>query len=137
MKKGYGFLQIMTTAIVAGAAIGGVVWLTGGFNRMRIRKINSFIGFDPNYYKDHQVTMSYSRAKELADRVYSAGGLINDDEAAFKSVLQEAGTVANLSLISAMFGQRHEQSMADYYTWYMDDRGETKVIVDLLKKLKH
>ena len=90
-------------------------------------------GFDPNYYRPTKVTISSDRAKKLADQLYRAGGLFNDDEGAFYSALEQAGSADNLSYIAKLFAIRHGQSLAEYITYYLDDMTESDRIKDILK----
>lgn len=131
-----GTINMVITLGAVAVAVVGVVGINKWFNQRRIKMIEEFGGFDPNYQYTHQVTITHERAKILADQIYDAGGYINDDEGAILSALSEAGTKANLSRISHYFAQRHSKSMGDYITYYMDDRSETKQLIDVLKKLK-
>jgi hypothetical protein len=134
--RGRGTINTVLTLAAVGIAVFGVVGINKWFNQRRIKLIEEFGGFDPNYQYSHNVTITHERAKILADQIYNAGGLINDDEGAILSALSESGTKANLSRVSHYFAQRHSQSMGDYITWYMDDKSETKQLIDVLQKLK-
>jgi len=94
--------------------------------------IKDYKGFDPQYARLSKVTLSDSRAKILADKVYDAGGVFNDDEDTFYAVLTEAGTPDNLSMVSHYFQIRHGKSMADWYTYYMSDNDEVFRIKQIL-----
>jgi hypothetical protein len=93
-------------------------------------------GFDPTYWQNRTVTLSWDRAKQLAANVYNAGGVFNDDESAFYAVLQEAKTYANLSFIAYNFQNKYKQSLAEYYAYYLDAPEEQQKIKTILQELK-
>jgi hypothetical protein len=65
-------------------------------------------GLDPNYGGD-AATISQTRAIQLADTINSGINTLfsADDEATIYSALQEAGSAANLSKITAYYNYRH------------------------------
>jgi hypothetical protein len=90
-------------------------------------------GFNPDYSSAFRTTISVARAKELAVKIKNAGGYINDTEGDFYSVLEEAGSADNLSLISRMFTAKKFGSLADHITNYLDDKEELKRVQDILE----
>lgn len=122
--------------VVGAIVVGGAIkWVVNAGTRHRQRLMQEFAGFDPNYYRNHTYTISHSRAKALADKAYNAVGVFNDNEEMMISVLLEAGTRANLSLVSHYFNIRHNESLGGWYADYMDRRTETKDVMKALKKI--
>ena len=135
MKTSSAIQTILTMATI-GAVVGGVFWATGALNKRRLAKIPEFIGFDTNYWLNHQLTISHSQAKALADKAFVSVGYINDDEAGMLYVLKQAKTASNLSLISHYFKVRHNRNLGSYYADYMDRRSESRDVLNALKSLK-
>lgn len=98
----------------------------------KMRDIMNYKGFDPNYSRSSKVSISHDRAKKLAKQIKDAGGVFNDDEGGFYSVLEEAGSADNLSLIARMFTAKYKKSLAEYITYYLDDKGEMERIKDII-----
>lgn len=121
---------------VLGLGVAGVMWISGANNRRRQRLITDFVGFDPNYYRKAGHSMGHTRAKILADKMYSSVGYFNDNEEAMLSVLKEARTAGNLSLISHYFNIRHGDSLGGWTADYLDRKSETKQVLDALKNLE-
>lgn len=93
----------------------------------------SYKGFDPNYYRPEKITISHPHAQKLAVKMKNAKGLINDDEGAIYSVLEEAGNANNLSLVAHYFNLKGFGSLSEFITYYMQDEKELKRIKDILK----
>lgn len=93
-------------------------------------------GFDPEYWRNRNVSLSWERAKQLAENVYKAGGFFNDDEGTFYSVLQEAKTYANLSFIAYNFQNKYKESLAEWYAYYLSGAEEQQKIKTILAEFK-
>ena len=93
-------------------------------------------GWDPEYWRNHAPSLSWDRAKKLAENVYGAGGIFNDNEDVFYAALQEAKTYANLSLISYVFKNKYNKSLAEYYAYYLSDTQEQEKIKQILSEFK-
>lgn len=93
-------------------------------------------GFDPNYWKTKNVTIQWDRARKLAEDVYNAAGTFNDDEGPFYALLQEVNTYANLSLVSYVFQNKYKESLAEWYSYYLDEPTEQAKIKRILEELK-
>lgn len=102
-------------------------------NDKKIRDVMKYKGFNPEYSRSSHTTISHARAKALATKIKKAGGKFNDDEGAFYSVLEEAGSADNLSLISRMFTAQRYGSLSEHITYYLDDKEELKRIQDILE----
>ena len=93
-------------------------------------------GFDPEYFRTHTPSMSWDRAKSLAEIAYKAGGVFNDDESKLYSVLQEAKTYANLSLIASVFKNKYNESLAEWYAYYLDAPEEQQKIKTIIEEYR-
>lgn len=93
-------------------------------------------GFDPEYWRTKTPSMSWERARVLAEKAYKAGGIFNDNESALYSVLQEAGSYANLSLIAYVFKNKYSESLAEWYGYYLSDISEQQKIKAILQEYK-
>ena len=102
-------------------------------NSKKINDIVKYKGFNPDYANTLKTTISVDRAKELAKKIKDAAKFWDDDEGGFYSVLEEAGSPHNLSLISRMFAAQKWGSLADHITKYMDEEKELKRIKTIIE----
>lgn len=149
-----GNAQLVRVALIAGIGLAGLAILYFGVARpvlCKLRVVNckkqnqndqqilqnfDNKGFDPEYWRNRTVTMSWERAKQLAENVHAAGGFFNDEEGVFYALLQEAKTYTNLSFIAYNFQNKYKESLAEWYAYYLDGPDEQLKLQTILAELK-
>ena len=91
--------------------------------------------FNPDYATSNMLTITFDRAKQLADQIYDSFGIFNDDEEAIYGAIQSAGSIANLSLVSRMYQARHGDSLGAEIANSLNTEEMNKVI-QIIKNFK-
>ena len=101
-----------------------------------LKKLQGLEAFNPNYYQNTKLTISHQGAKIKADELESAFGFFNDDEEKVYRVLQSIKTPHDMSLVSKYYSIRHDSSVVDSLSYYLDDEDEAKRMWSITKHLK-
>jgi hypothetical protein len=117
-------------------AIGLAECATDRRAKRTLKKLQKLDAFNPNFYKNTQLTISHNAAKIKADELEDAFGFWNDDEEGVYRVLQSIATPDDMSLVSKYYGIRHESSLVDDMSYHLDDEDEAKRMWTIVKHLR-
>ena len=101
-----------------------------------LKKLQGLDAFNPNYYNNTRLTISHESAKIKADELENSFGFFNDDEEGVYRILQSVRTPDDMSLISKYYALRHDSSVVDDLSYYLDDEIEAKRMWEITKHLR-
>tara|TARA_R110000868_G_scaffold167670_2_gene402059 strand:- start:4104 stop:4556 length:453 start_codon:yes stop_codon:yes gene_type:complete len=96
--------------------------------------------FDPNYYKQNPsaLILTVASANNLAQRIYNAKGIFNDDESAVYGVFEAFQTKSQVSFLSYIFYSIYKKSLFGFLSEFLnvDELSKIAVICNKLPKFQ-
>jgi hypothetical protein len=93
--------------------------------------------FNPNYYKSVSGAqlVTKANAQAIAQTLYDAHGLFNDDEQAVYGALRQLSYKTQLSWVADVFYQQYQQDLYQYLRNFLDD-SEMSIVNSIAANLK-
>jgi len=87
-------------------------------------KLSRSQALSPLFYRNNKskITLSSSRANELAYNIYNAKGTFWDDESKAVGSIQRAGSLVNLSYISDVFTNNYGHGLQSYLNSFIESK---------------
>jgi hypothetical protein len=101
-------------------------------------KLSRSQALSPLFYRNNKnkITLSSSKANELAYNIYNAKGTFWDDESKAVGSIQRAGSLVNLSYISDVFTNNYGHGLQSYLNSFIESKDWSDIdnYIDKAKK---